>query len=96
MTKKKTAADILAKMGDTYRQRNEVYGDNYLVVGKVMEILFPEGVLLKTADQFNKWHLFELMIVKLTRFTNSELTHVDSIEDLAVYAAMVQSLMEEK
>ena len=61
-----------------------------------MVALFPEGVELKTQEDFNTWHLFELMIVKLTRFANSNLTHVDSIHDCAVYAAMVQSLIEKE
>jgi len=93
---KKNAADILADMAQTFRERNKVYGDNYKRVGDVMVALFPEGVQLKTQEDFNTWHLFELMIVKLTRFANSGLTHVDSIHDCAVYAAMVQSLIEKE
>jgi len=92
----KTAADILAEMADTYRERNKVYGDNYKRVGDVMMALFPNGVTLETAEQFNTWHLFELMVVKITRFANSELQHEDSIHDLAVYAAMVESLIRKE
>ena len=89
----KNAADILAEMADTFRERNKVYGDNYLRVGQVMTALFPNGVTIVNPAQFNVWHLFELMVVKLTRFANSGLTHEDSIHDLAVYAAMVESLI---
>lgn len=89
----KTAADILVEMADTYRERNKVYGDNYKRVGEVMAAMFPNGVQLLTAQDYNVWHLFELMVVKMTRFANSELTHEDSIHDLAVYAAMVESLI---
>lgn len=92
----KNAADILAEMANTYRERNKVYGDNYKRVGDVMVALFPEGVSITTAEEFNVWHLFELMIVKLTRFANSGLTHMDSIHDCAVYAAMVQSLIQQE
>lgn len=92
----KNAADILADMADTYRERNKVYGDNYKRVGDVMMALFPDGVKVENAHEFNVWHLFELMIVKLTRFANSELSHVDSIHDLAVYAAMVEALVVDK
>lgn len=91
---KKNAADILAEMADTYRDRNKVYGDNYKRVGDVMMALFPNGVELKTQEAFNIWHLFELMIVKVTRFANTGLSHVDSIHDCAVYAAMVESLLK--
>lgn len=92
----KTAADILAEMADTFRERNKVYGDNYKRVGDVMAALFPEGVMLVTPEDFNVWHLFELMVVKMTRFANSGLTHEDSIHDLAVYAAMVESLIRKE
>lgn len=80
-------------MAVTFSERNKVYGDNYKRVGAVMSALFPDGVSLKTADDYNAWHLFELMIVKLTRFANTNMTHKDSIHDAAVYAAMVESLL---
>lgn len=89
----KDAADILADMAETFRERNKVYGDNYKRVGAVMTALFPQGVSIVTPEQFNVWHLFELMVVKMTRFANSGLSHQDSIHDLAVYAAMVESLI---
>ena len=92
----KTAADILAEMAETFRERNKVYGDNYKRVGDVMIALFPQGVTISTAEEFNVWHLFELMVVKLTRFANSNLSHEDSIHDLAVYAAMVESLIRKE
>jgi hypothetical protein len=88
-----TAADILEAMAATYRERNAVYGDNFYQVGAVMAILFPDGVKLHTAADYNLWHLFELMIVKLTRFANTGLSHQDSIHDLGVYAAMVEHLL---
>ena len=91
----KDASVILDEMADTFRERNKIYGDNYKRVGDVMAAMFPNGIVLRTAEDFNRWHLFELKIVKLTRFANSGLTHADSIHDDAVYAAMVQSLINE-
>lgn len=91
----KDASVILDEMADTFRERNKVYGDNYKRVGDVMMALFPNGVVLRTAEDFNRWHLFELKIVKLTRFANSGLTHKDSVHDDAVYAAMVESLIND-
>ena len=91
--KKEVRADaILQTMANTFRTRNKVYGDNYKRVGDVMKALFPNGVQLKTAEDFNRWHLFELAIVKITRFTTTGMTHVDSVHDAAVYLAMVESL----
>ena len=87
-----TAADILQRAADTFRDRNAVYKDNAGKVGQVMAVLFPEGVTLKTEADHKFYHLFELLIVKLTRFTNSGLHHEDSIHDLMVYAAMLEAI----
>ena len=57
------AAEILEEMARTFRERNEVYGDNYKNVGAVMKSLFPGNVNLNSVDDYNMWHLFELMIV---------------------------------
>jgi hypothetical protein len=89
----KDASQILIDMAQTYMERNKVYGDNYKRVGDVMKALFPNGVAINTPEQFTVWHLFELMVVKMTRFANTGLSHQDSIHDLAVYAAMVESLI---
>jgi hypothetical protein len=99
---RKTAADVLLEMAETYKERNRVYGDNFMKVGQIMEILHGHGTnapacdLVGTAEGFNTWHLWELLIVKLTRFANSGLTHQDSIHDAAVYAAMIEALVQAK
>lgn len=86
---------ILEEMAETFRERNKVYGSNCEMVGSVMQALFPNGVVLRTPEEFERWHLFELKIVKLTRFVISGLTHVDSIHDDGVYSSMVESLVEQ-
>lgn len=86
------AATILEQMAKTYRERNAVYGDNFRMVGPIMQIMFPNGVPVELvgSDQF---HLFELILVKLTRFAVAELKHLDSIHDAGVYAAMIESIV---
>lgn len=93
-TPPRTAADVLQGMADTFRERNAEYKSNYRMVGPIMEILFPEGVPadLLGSDQF---HLFELMIVKLSRLAISDLNHKDSALDAGVYAAMITAIIEE-
>ena len=90
-----TTGNILRAMAHTFEERNKVYGSNYQMVGPIMRILFPNGVppeLLGT-DQF---HLFELKIVKLSRFAISGLTHTDSIHDDGVYSAMIETVLLNK
>lgn len=89
------APEILRGASATYEERNKQYGDNFRNVAPVMQVLFPRGIPAELLHS-SKWHLFELKIVKLTRFANSGLTHLDSIHDDMVYSAMIESIMREE
>jgi hypothetical protein len=95
MSSASATPEILNAMADTFRKRNAVYGDNYKMVAQLVKVLFPKGVSseLVVTDQ---WHLFELILVKLSRFAISELKHIDSVHDTAVYCAMIQSIITSK
>jgi hypothetical protein len=82
---------ILSSMAESFAAKNKQYGNNGIKVGEVMKVLFPGGVTAVTQADQRMWHLFQLVIVKLTRFANSGLKHADSIHDLAIYAVMVES-----
>jgi hypothetical protein len=89
----KNAADILREGADTYLERNAVYKDNYRHIGAVMAGYFPNGITLKTPVDFIRFHLFMLMHVKLTRYTNCWGTgHTDSLVDNSVYSAMLEQV----
>lgn len=88
-------ADLMERHAATFRERYEEYGNNAEVVGRIMAAMFPNGVQLKTAKDFEIWHLFELMIVKLSRFSSSGLRHEDSINDLPAYCGMVHRLIND-
>lgn len=75
----------------THAESNARYKDNWRKVGELMAILYPDGVTLKTPDDFARWHLIELMMVKITRYANGG-NPQDSLQDLAVYTAMVATL----
>ena len=90
---KQTAADILDAMAATYRERNAVYGDNYKMVGPIMKVLFPKGAPPELLHS-ERFHLFELAVVKMSRFATSGMTHQDSVRDLGVYAAMIEASLE--
>ena len=90
---------VPAKLRDSaklYEDRNAVYGDNFRMVGKVMVSLFPNGMVLKTEEDHNKYHLFVLKIVKLTRYAvNYRQGHMDSLDDDIIYTAMIAALDNE-
>lgn len=91
------ASEILKEAGETYAERHKVYGDNYKLVGKVLEQLFPDGITLKTADDHNRFHIMMLSVVKLSRYVNNWDSggHDDSLLDLSVYSAMLLSIDQE-
>lgn len=95
-TSPKSADQILLEASKTFRERNAVYKDNYKNIGKVMTGFFPEGVTLRTEEDFNRFHLFVLMMVKGTRYSQNWNNggHQDSIRDACVYAAMLEAVDE--
>jgi hypothetical protein len=92
----KRAPDILEEAADTYRQRNALYGDNYLRFGRIMKEMFPDTEI--TVDGFNRLGVFVQCLSKLTRYAENMNTggHYDSALDLSVYAAMLAELTKEE
>lgn len=89
----KMAHDILREAADLFQLRNMTYGDNYKRVGEIMVGFFPDGITLKTAQDHNRFHIFMLMAVKLSRYAiNWEKGHQDSIRDNTVYSAMLEMI----
>lgn len=88
--------EILASGAKTFAERNAIYGDNYRNVGAAIAALHPGGISLETADDFELFHLYMLILVKLSRFANSMLNHEDSIHDVMVYSAMIESTLVER
>lgn len=87
-------AKLLEGGAGTFRERNATYGSNFRMVGPIMEILFPAGVPPEVL-RHDAFHLFELIVVKLSRFAISNFTHQDSIHDATVYAAMIEAIVQE-
>ncbi len=92
-----TPDKILLSAAETFAERNKEYRNNWRMVGPVMQALFPDGLDLVTERGHERFHILMLIIVKLTRycvnFGNGG--HKDSIHDIAVYAAMLESIDDE-
>lgn len=88
---------ILSQSHDVYKDRSAVYKDNFRSVGRVMVALFPEGrPPLVTAEDYDRWHIFELLIVKLTRYANNyDQPHEDSLLDQLPYLGILGALDQE-
>jgi len=88
----KTAAlKKLEEAVEIYKARNAVYGNNYELVGETMKGLFPNGLTLTTAHDWNRLHIFLLIVVKLSRYVVNWNNggHADSMDDIIVYAALL-------
>ncbi|MCK5604473.1 hypothetical protein KAR91_21465 [Candidatus Pacearchaeota archaeon] len=87
-----TPDQILSDMAETFKKNQPVYGDNWKQIGNVMLQLFPEGRTINTPEEWNQFHLFFMIIVKITRLSNSP-DHKDSAHDIGTYAAMLESVL---
>lgn len=85
---------ILKKAAKTFGEKQKEYGAGYLRHGDIMSCFFPDGLHLKTADDFLKFHLFELDVIKSNRLASSKFTHKDSWHDKIIYAAMGEGVSD--
>lgn len=90
----KNAGEILSEMAATYFERNAKYKDNYKRFGLMMTALFPEGLTVKTVDEWNRICIFMMITSKITRYAANfkEGGHQDSTHDAGVYSAMLEEL----
>ena len=87
--------NLLNESAALFRERNAVYKDNFRMVGRIMIAMFGDNPPeLKTEADYNRWHLFELFIVKLSRYSTNYNGggHSDSVDDMIVYLAMVAAM----
>lgn len=90
----KTVPEMLREAAATYEERNKLYGDNYKRFGRVMVELFPDGLELKSVDDFNRFGVFVQSVAKLTRYSQNFTRggHDDSCLDASVYWQMQREL----
>ena len=77
----------------TFRERNAIYQDSFSRWGRVFQALFPDGVEIETADDWNRITALGHIVDKLVRYTSFfERPHADSILDLGAYAFILAGL----
>jgi hypothetical protein len=89
----RTTVDVLKAAAGTYETSNAVYKNNHTQVGEILRIMFPDGMSLHHAADHEVYSLLVQIVGKLTRFGNAGMRHQDSIRDLIVYAAMLETIM---
>ena len=93
----KKVPEALSDLGKLYEERNKLYKDNYKNFGKILIGFFPQGITLKTEEELNRFALFMQTVHKQSRYAHSLLEggHADSLDDLSVYAQMLQEVDNE-
>lgn len=90
----KTVPEILINAAQTFDERNRIYGDTYKNFGGAMAAAFPDGLTVKSTDDWNRLGLLIQIMGKVTRyaaqFDNGG--HQDSAHDACVYSAMLEEL----
>lgn len=104
------ATEILRTSADLFEARNKVYKDSTTAVGVIMAELVRSGRMrLQTPEDFRRFHILELKVVKLVRYCNNwneheveidgakvlHVGHQDSIRDDIVYTAILESIDQE-
>lgn len=98
---KKRPPEYLEQAAATFRERNAVYGDNYLRFGHIFRSLFPGGVVpaIATDRDMDRIQLLVQITNKLTRYAESvsrnQGGHRDSAHDMMVYAAMLEEATDD-
>jgi hypothetical protein len=90
----KSVPELLRAAAATYEERNLLYGDNYKHFGAVMAGLFPDGLTIRTPDEWTRFGLLFHIVSKASRYAIN-LTrggHKDSAHDISVYAAMLEEM----
>lgn len=83
----------LKELANLFQERNKQYGSNYLQFEIVLRALFPNGIIATCPGEAGRLILVMHLITKLTRYTQNMQHgkgHKDSLDDLAVYAMMLQ------
>jgi len=93
-----TVADRLRELAKLNEQRDDFYGENYKQAGAVLKALFPQGITLRTEEDFLRFHLLVHIAGKLSRYTARFKLggHAGSMDDTSVYAAMLRQYSTEE
>lgn len=97
--KNRNAGQRLRGLSKLYAQRGKLYKDGYKRGGIILKALFPNGVDQTDITVLNRYVLVVYMVTKLVRYCDNFNVggHEDSLDDLAVYAEILNSYdMEEE
>lgn len=89
----RSVGEALADLASLYDERNALYKDNYKRFGPALFTLMGP-VQLNNAHDINRFAILVQVFAKVSRYVQlfKEGGHHDSLDDLSVYAQMLQEL----
>lgn len=81
----------------TYIDRSKVYGEfGFEEHGEVLKAMFPDGLTLKTEEEFSRFVLFIMQTIKICRYAKhiTKGGHKDSAHDTGVYSFILEDFDE--
>lgn len=89
-------SEILKEMSELFEKKNAQYKSNWRQTAPFIKALFPEGIKLESESDINRFQFVLMIGTKLLRYSNNWKTpHKDSIQDLIVYAALLDACDDE-
>tara|TARA_R110000751_G_scaffold8688_4_gene33778 strand:+ start:3429 stop:3749 length:321 start_codon:yes stop_codon:yes gene_type:complete len=92
--KSQNAGARLKGLAKIFIDRSKLYKDGYTRNGEILKALFPKGIDQNNEDDLNRYVLVVYMVTKMVRYADNfeKGGHEDSLDDLAVYAQILNSL----
>jgi len=89
-----TVGESLSRIADQFIAKSSEYGDSYKQMGPVLKSLFPNGIVLNTEREFNRFSHFVQLVYKLNRyaFNFEQGGHCDSMNDLAIGSQLMNEI----
>lgn len=91
-------SNVIDEQFQILKERNSQYGESYNKVGAILQILFPDGIEIKTKEQHQQFDLLKQAIGKLTRFSHQfpNEIHRDSLMDAVNYINLLLAVIKQK
>lgn len=93
------APEFLEQAANIFAARNAAYGSSYQTTGKALLALFGGHIpAITNEEDAQQLYLMVMCLIKLKRFAQNlgRGGHVDSAEDLMVYAAMLREATKDE
>lgn len=84
----------LEAAAETFKKRNQTYGNSFITHGAILKAFFPNGIALVTEKDMCRFAVFNAIVGKLNRYgTNfNKGGHQDSIHDAITFCAMLEEI----